>query len=202
MKNKIVNWACLLFYVGGMVRKSHLWILLSCWVVLTSGCSKKSEPAFICTRPRIKVSPFTFPDLRGDPVPNTAFRGKWVVVNLWTTWSPTSAREVTQFEELSEKYRDKGVEIIGIALDEKGTESVVPYVERRGLSYRILIGSLEGLPIEWRNIEAIPTTFIIDPEGYMVQRYSSGFDSAVLQKDLDDLFKEREAEKASKEKTE
>jgi thiol-disulfide isomerase/thioredoxin len=54
---------------------------------------------------------------------------------------PPCRAEIPGFIELYKKYKDKGVEIIGISLDEGGVKDVVPFMKEFGINYHILIGN-------------------------------------------------------------
>ena len=60
-------------------------------------------------------------------------RGKVLVVALWATWCPPCRKEIPGFINLYNKYKDKGVEIIGIAFDENGEEALPPFIKRWAL---------------------------------------------------------------------
>jgi len=111
---------------------------------------------------------FTLMDLDGRPVSLADFRGKVVVLNFWATWCPPCRREIPDFIDLQNEYGSQGVQIVGIALDEP--EKVQAFARQHGMNYAVLIGSDE-ISMKYGGIEGIPTTFIVDKNGKIVNRF-------------------------------
>src|ERR1044072_3788218 len=80
-----------------------------------------------------------------DSVPQQleSFRGKVVILDLWATWCPPCRVEIPGFIDLQTKYRDKGVEVIGVSLDPvdsrggAGAGAVGPFMQQFGINYTI-----------------------------------------------------------------
>lgn len=105
---------------------------------------------------------FTLPDIAGSSFSLTDLKGKVVILNFWATWCPPCKKEIPDFIELQQRYGEKGLEIVGVALEER--EPVADYVASHGVDYRILIGD-GRIAQQYGGIRSIPTTFIIDREG-------------------------------------
>ncbi|OGU47899.1 MAG: hypothetical protein A2X68_07270 [Ignavibacteria bacterium GWC2_56_12] len=97
-------------------------------------------------------------------------KGKVVVVNFWATWCGPCRAEIPAFMEVYDRYRKQGVEIIGVSLDEGGWEDITPFVKRYQISYSVVLGNAK-VSRTWGGIEAIPTTFIIDKNGNIVDQH-------------------------------
>jgi thiol-disulfide isomerase/thioredoxin len=106
----------------------------------------------------------------GKVVELAKLKGKLVVVNFWATWCGPCRAEIPGFVEVYEKYRGKGLEIVGISLDDGGWNQVKPYIEKMKMSYLNVIGDGD-LAQAYGGIQAIPTTFIVDKEGNVVKRH-------------------------------
>lgn len=123
----------------------------------------RSEPA----SSTISVG-FTLKDISGQTVRLSDFEGKIVIVNYWATWCPPCLAEVPGLVSIYEKYKDKGVVVIGITLDES-RESVLRFVEDYSVTYPILFSTRQVLR-DYGNLRSIPTTFILDQKHKLVDR--------------------------------
>ena len=57
---------------------------------------------------------FTFSDFDGKKHKLSEFRGKFVLIDFWATWCKPCLADIPHLKELSEKYKDKGFEILGM----------------------------------------------------------------------------------------
>lgn len=71
------------------------------------------------------------------------YQGKLLVLNFWATWCEPCRREIPLLGVIRRERAKDGVEIVGIAIDQK--EDVVKYAERQRMDYPILIGEKGGL---------------------------------------------------------
>jgi cytochrome c biogenesis protein CcmG/thiol:disulfide interchange protein DsbE len=90
------------------------------------------------------------------------------VLDFWATWCPPCRAEIPDFIDLQNEYGSQGVQIVGIALDEP--EKVLAFARQNGMNYPVLLGSDE-VSMKYGGIEGIPTTFIIDRDGKIVNRF-------------------------------
>ena len=113
---------------------------------------------------------FSLPDLKGRTVHLKDFRGKVVVLDFWATWCGPCKMEIPHFVELMKRHGAKGLEIVGVAMDEPGAEVVKPFVEKNGLSYHVLLGDIYTAN-RYGGVDALPTTFVIDRDGHIARKY-------------------------------
>ena len=103
------------------------------------------------------------------------YRGKVVLLDFWATWCPPCRKGIPDLVELKEKYGEKGVEIIGISLDgiTRGgatKDEVIPFIKEYGINYPIVEGDM-NISQQYGGIRSIPTSFVIDKEGYIISYY-------------------------------
>jgi thiol-disulfide isomerase/thioredoxin len=109
------------------------------------------------------------PDLAGALQPLGQWRGKVVVVNFWATWCAPCREEIPLFVKLQEKYRDRGLQFIGIAIDQP--EKVRPFAAELGMNFPILIGGVDALDLTralGNRASVLPFTVVIGRDGKIV----------------------------------
>lgn len=115
---------------------------------------------------------FTLPDLQGQTHSESEWLGKKVLIlNFWATWCPPCIREIPGFIKLQEKYGKRGLQFIGIAIDNQ--EAVQPFVKKMGMNYPILLGDQEAINLAinlGNKMAGLPFTVIIDRNGQIVSR--------------------------------
>lgn len=114
-------------------------------------------------------------------------KGKVVVLNLWATWCPPCRKEMPGFINLYKKYKDKGLEIIGVAFDENGQEVVPPFIKALGVNYPIY---LDGGDIgQAYDLQAYPTTIIYGKNGKVINKHLGYLSEEDLDSELGKLLK-------------
>ena len=112
---------------------------------------------------------FTVTDLDGKTISSDSWRGKVTIVNFWATWCPPCRAEIPDLITLQEKYRDR-LQIIGVSQDETGPDVVRRFAADNRMNYPIVMSTPE-LERIFTGIYALPTSFIIDREGRVVQKH-------------------------------
>ncbi len=117
------------------------------------------------------------------------FKGQILVVNFWATWCPPCLEEVPKLNDLHDRYKNKGVRVIGIALDKDSLELVVPFVKENKIAYPILAGNQQVLT-DLKNFKGVPTTFVFDRKGKIRKRFDGSFDLEQLEESLQLLLED------------
>ncbi len=107
---------------------------------------------------------FTLPDLAGNPVRLSDFRGRTVLIDFWATWCIPCEIQVPALNEFWRDHRDGGeVVVLGVAVDVDGAEVVAPWIEERGVEYPILLGD-DSLRMDY-GLPGIPALVVVAPDG-------------------------------------
>lgn len=130
-----------------------------------------------------KAADFKLTTADGKVVELSKLQGKVVLVNFWATWCGPCRREIPDFIEVYQEYKSKGFEIVGIALDEEGFDLVTPFAKKYKIPYPVVIGSGKEVRA-YGGFEVIPTTFLIDRKGMIVDEHMGLMTKAELIKKL------------------
>lgn len=103
------------------------------------------------------------------------FKGKVLILDFWATWCPPCRKGIPDLIELKNEFKNSEFEIIGISLDgiTRGgatKNDVIPFIKDYGINYPILDGD-ENIAQQYGGIRSIPTSFVIDKEGFIVSYY-------------------------------
>ena len=151
-----------------------------------AGCSKNSTPPDCCgtdaaatreatatlalLKEPMEVPGFTVTDLDGRTVSFADLKGKVVLVNYWATWCPPCRAEIPDLIRLQDKYRDTLV-VLGISEDEEASpQEVKAFAVAQKMNYPVIM-TTPALKKIFKGVSALPTTFVIDPEGKVRQRH-------------------------------
>jgi thiol-disulfide isomerase/thioredoxin len=125
---------------------------------------------------------FQLNDLDGKPVSLAAARGKIVLLNFWATWCGPCRAEIPDLVDLQKRYRDK-LEIIALATEEDDSDEVRRFVQRSGINYRVAMAP-DDVVRDYGGIAALPTSFVIDALGRVVQKHIGLNDPTLYEREL------------------
>ncbi|MFO7602633.1 MAG: TlpA disulfide reductase family protein [Gammaproteobacteria bacterium] len=117
---------------------------------------------------------FSLKDLNDQTRNVTEWDGQVMMINFWATWCPPCVKEIPAFIELQEAYKDKGLAVIGIAIDNK--DGVIAFLDPMGINYPILMGDAEGIALAQaygNRYGVLPYTVFVDRSGKIVETHRS-----------------------------
>jgi peroxiredoxin len=112
---------------------------------------------------------FAVPDLAGQAVRLSAYRGRVVLVNLWATWCPPCRDEMPSMEQLYQKLKDRGFVLLAVSQDDGGAAIVKPFVEQMKVTFPVLVDP-QGEVGRKYGVWGFPESFLVDREGRIVDR--------------------------------
>ena len=117
-----------------------------------------------------KAPGFTLVSTDGKEINLADYKGKVVILDFWATWCGPCRRGVPDLVSIQKNYKDNVV-VIGISLDDDRTKrDILPFMTEYGVNYPIVFGTSEVV-MNYGNIRAIPTSFIIDQKGNIVDKH-------------------------------
>ena len=116
------------------------------------------------------VLDFTLPTVDGGELSLSDFKGRVVIIDFFGTWCGPCKAALTNLDKLQKKYANKGLSVVGYALDAEGVKKVRPFVAKLGISFPVVLGNLKA-GRRLTSIEVLPTTLVIDPKGRKVARF-------------------------------
>jgi peroxiredoxin len=127
---------------------------------------KTSSPRLVYAKAaeRTPAPDFTLDDASGVPVRLSQFRGKVVLLSFWATWCVPCRTEVPWFVEFHETYKDRGLAVLGVSLDDDGWKAVKPYIDKMKVDYPVMLAS-GGVASRYGGLTSLPVTLIIDKAG-------------------------------------
>jgi peroxiredoxin len=137
------------------------------------------------TADAVKAPDFTVKDLAGNTITLSSFKGKVVILDFWATWCPPCRAEIPDFIALNTLYSKQDFVMLGAAVDDPG--KVKSFVQRMGMNYTVFIAD-QDLGNNFGGIRGIPTTFVIDKEGYIVRQYVGYRPKESFEQDIKDLM--------------
>jgi thiol-disulfide isomerase/thioredoxin len=122
------------------------------------------------------------PDMNGKLRALEQWRGKVLVVNFWATWCGPCREEIPAFIKVQDKLGAKGLQIIGIAVDQQ--DKVRPYAAEMKINYPILVGDLEAIDLARQagnRLGGLPFTVVFDRQGTAVHSQLGGINQQKLE---------------------
>ncbi len=106
-------------------------------------------------------------------------KGRTIVLDFWATWCPPCEFQIPVLNAISDAWRERGVMVLGVAVDADGAEAVGPYAAEREIRYPILLGD-ETLARSFGAV-GFPTSVLVAPDGTMTRPHAG----LLEQEDLD-----------------
>ncbi|MGB7187100.1 MAG: TlpA disulfide reductase family protein, partial [Candidatus Acidiferrales bacterium] len=114
------------------------------------------------------VPPFQAHDLSGGAVSTSALKGKVMIINFWATWCGPCREEIPELIKLQSQFKDT-LQIIGVSEDEAPPAQVAKFAQKVGINYPVIMAN-DALDKEYGGIPALPTSFLVNKDGRVVQK--------------------------------
>jgi thiol-disulfide isomerase/thioredoxin len=133
--------------------------------------------------------------LEGNPAKLSDYRGKVVVLNVWGSWCGPCRAEAKSLQTVSEKYKDQGVQFLGINTRDTDRTNAVRFEQEQGVTFPSIFDpagtQLLKFPKGSLNPQSIPTTLIVDRDGKLAARAVGGTTEDALESILQPVVAEQ-----------
>ena len=169
--------------VLGIVVVGAVLLVAATRPIATTGGARPADPrptAYLLASPSVGLQPGSLaPELAGTRADGTAWaltdvsgrsvrladlRGKAVWLNFWASWCPPCQAETPILRDVYERYRDRGLELVGVSVQETNPADVAAYAAKYGLTNTVA-ADLSADVFHLYRVYALPTQVFIDPDG-------------------------------------
>ena len=151
------------------MKKLMAALALTVVLVLAAGTAACAEPQ--AEAKPVPAPEFSIQDLQGNTLNLAAYKGKVLVINFWATWCPPCRREIPDLIAAYKELKDKGLEILGVSVDETTAPALVEWTRKMGINYPIALATPE-IVTAYEPGDFIPATIIVDRKGLIRFRQS------------------------------
>lgn len=161
MKNLVIS-------ISVLVAIGVLWLLFG-----QESKQASNDSVVISKSHSLKRHNFTLPDLSGRQQNFSQWNNKVVLLNFWATWCPPCRREMPDFNDVYNKYKDSDFVVVGVGIDDQ--QKIAEFVKKMAVDYPILVGGQSAMQVSYQygnHQGALPYSIIIDKQGII--RYRAG----------------------------
>lgn len=143
---------------------------------------------------RPPVPQFEYTLLDGERGSTAALRGRVLLVNFWATSCMSCIREMPALVATHRKYAGRGLATLAVAIRNDAPAAVAEFAERRALPFGVVIDNTGDIAEVFRDLQATPTTYLIDKRGALARRYVGEPDFPALHALVETLLAEGTAQ--------
>jgi len=148
-------------------------LVLSLAFVISAGIA-----AWFAWHPAPSAPDLSFTTLKNETFRTADLQGKVVLVKFWATSCVTCVKQMPDTVDYYLKYRQRGFDTIGVAMQYDPANYVLNFVEKRQIPFKIVLDSKGEIAQAFGDVRLTPTAFLIDRQGRIVKRYLGEYDKA------------------------
>jgi cytochrome c biogenesis protein CcmG/thiol:disulfide interchange protein DsbE len=138
---------------------------------------------------------FTITDLSGQTVKLSDYRGDVLLLDFWATWCGPCRMEIPGFVQLQDRYRDQGLRILGISMDDDA-QPVHQFYQQFHMNYPVAMGN-DRLGELYGGIIGLPTTFLIGRDGRIYDKVAGAVDASRFEEEIKMLLAAKPGQQVS-----
>src|SRR5271167_3236657 len=142
----------------------------------------QNEPVIRFVRDPDPAPDFPMKDVDGKALTLAGLHGKVVLLNFWATWCGPCREEIPSLIALQKQYKDK-LQIIGMLTDDDDDDALHKLMEAEGINFPVVLATPQ-MRMEYGGIPALPTLFVINTEGRVVQKHVGLYNPALYETEV------------------
>ncbi len=147
-----------------------------------AGSSLAQLPVIRFVRDPDPAPEFKLKEFSGKEVTLESSRGKVILLNFWATWCGPCRAEIPELIALQNRYKDR-LQIIGLVVDDDDEDEIRKVISSEGINYPVALADSETR-FAYGGIAALPTVFVINADGRVVQKHVGLFDPALYETEV------------------
>lgn len=144
--------------------------------------TRKPHPKLGDARQYSVAPDFVLPQLDGTPLRLSDYRGKVVLLDFWATWCDPCREETPHFVKLQREYADRGLQIIGVSMDDT-SEPVRDFYQQFHVNYPVVRGSAKTGEA-YGGVLGLPIAFLLDREGRIVAKHVGPTEADTFEREI------------------
>lgn len=129
---------------------------------------------------------FNLPDLNQQTLRLSDFQGRWVVVNFWATWCAPCLMEMPELQAFHDANPERSM-VIGVNFEELAPDKIRQFIEDLSVTFPIVLSG--GQPLSGFEVKGLPTTFLVSPQGELVDTHLGTVNATMLHQRIAELEK-------------
>lgn len=159
-------------------------VLVAMSFVSSAEASARTAPI----QPRKAAPDFTLTDSKGSPIRLSDYKGRVVLLDFWATWCHGCKTEIPWYMDFENEYRNSGLTVIGVSMDEDGWKSVKPFIKEEKMNYTVVIGN--DVLAKQYGLTSMPLTLLIDRNGRIADSHAGIVDKAAWKGEIKTLLRD------------
>jgi peroxiredoxin len=119
-------------------------------------------------------------DTTGHNISFSSLKGKWVLINYWASWCKTCIEEIPEFNRFFLKHENDSVALFGVNYDSLPLNKQNSLIKQLNIQYPSL-STNPAFALGLGDITGVPVTFVINPQGELVNTLYGGQDIRALE---------------------
>jgi peroxiredoxin len=138
------------------------------------------------------LAQFSLPKLDSQTVRSEELKENIVVLDFWATWCENCVSEIPEFNKLDKEYSNRGVKVIGLAVQSGWASDIQKFVKEYKLHYTVLVGNDDT--VADFGVISFPNTYVIAPGWKLYKKYTGGSENKAnnIRQDIEALLKAKQ----------